>query len=120
MSQIRNPIINVGNTSDETQRKPQKIEVKLKSVLRQFQLSLDIDDMLIEKNDDAEMINSSSERKQSSFIKWIQICIIKPYGYRIPHTIHYLVKKLEIEDDQEIQFLLSNFLRHQESFNDKQ
>jgi hypothetical protein len=67
-------------------------------VLRQFQLSLDIDDML------------SEDHNNSSFISWIKICIIKPYAYKIPHTIHYLAKKLEIAEDQEIKFLLSNLL----------
>ena len=40
---------------------------------------LDIDEMLEE--------DESAEKKKSSFVSWIQTCIVKPYGYRIPHTV---------------------------------
>ena len=71
---------------------------------------LDIDDILED---------GTENKKKSSFVGWIQTCIVKPYGYRIPHTVQYLLKKLEIEDDQEIQFLLQGFMHQTQKMQDQ-
>ena len=80
-----------------------KLEIKLKSSLRKFQLSMDIDDMMVEG------------QQPGSFTTWIKQQIIKPYVYRIPETIRYLCQKLEIQDDTEIKFFLTMQVPNQKS-----
>ena len=71
-----------------------KLDIKLKSCLRKYQLSLDIDDMMVEG------------QQPGTFINWIKQWIIKPYAYRIPKTITYLCHKLEISEDSQIKLLI--------------
>lgn len=59
----------------------------MKKLLRQFQLSLDIDDMMDDTRSNGQ-----------SFKEWFKNQFVLPYAYRVPETISFLCKKLEVED----------------------
>lgn len=78
------PNSQLSGVSEHDRPKTSKYQIKLKKRIRQLQLSLDILDM--------------EANRHNSFKDWFLSQFVLPYAYRIPQTVEYLLKKLEMED----------------------